>query len=174
MARDSQGRFASHADRIAAELEARVAKASIAVTLQVDRNLRRAPSEGGTPVDTNHARASWIPSVGAPSSAEAGGGSSAAHDAGLAVVVSYKLGQGPLYVSNNAPYIGRLNLGTSKQAPVGFIERAIDEAVATIAARYPTLDFSDYASTGAGTFSDVAGGQAASGIASSYSPFADD
>lgn len=170
MARDTRGRSASEAERVGAELERALEKASIALTLQIDRNLRRAPSEGGTPVDTNHARASWIPSVGAPSSAEAAGGSSAAHDGGLAAVISYKLGQGSLYVSNNAPYISRLNLGSSQQAPSGFVERCIDEAIATIESKYPTLDFGGLSSS----FGDAAGGRAAEGIAGSYSPFGDD
>lgn len=171
MARDGRGRFASQADRIAAELTTSVERVSIALTLQVDANLRRAPSAGGTPVDTNHARASWIPSVGAPSSAEAAGGTSGAHDAGLAVVIAYKLAQGDaLYVSNNAPYIASLNLGHSKQAPPGFIEACIDAAVATIRAKYPTADIASV-TTG---FADVAGGNAAANVAASYSPFADD
>jgi hypothetical protein len=35
----------------------------------------------------------------------------------------------PIYVVNNLPYADRLNSGHSKQAPAGFVERAIDASV---------------------------------------------
>lgn len=164
MARDSRGRFASQAERIAAEMTAAIEKASIALTLQVDRNLRRSAGNGGTPVDTGHARANWIPSVGAPFTGEVSG--EAAHGAGVAAVVGFKLGQGDLFVSNNATYIALLNLGFSHQAAAGFIEACIDEAIATISARFTSLDF--------GNFADDVGASGAAGIASSYSPLGGD
>lgn len=152
------------AKAIAAALERETAKAIKALILEIDANLRKA-----TPVDTGHARASWVPSIGSPSSAEPSGKSSSEHEAGVASVLRYKLGDGDLYVSNNVPYIHQLNLGHSKQAPVGFVEAAIDQAQATIQQRYSGLAI-DIATRGAGTFSDDAGGAAAENLAEAYSP----
>lgn len=110
------------------------------LALDITANLVRAPSEGGTPVDTGWARANWIPSVSAPASAlrdpgsrdaraASVGGASSAQAAGQADVLGYKLSRGPVYVSNNVPYIVRLNEGSSRQAPKGFVQAAIAKAV---------------------------------------------
>ena len=107
------------------------------LTLDIVANLQAAPSEGGTPVDTGWARANWIPQIGAPrekpagtrTQAEAGSlpGDSAQ---GVATVVgSYRLSKGPIYITNNVPYILALDAGHSKQAPRGFVRRAIIKAV---------------------------------------------
>jgi hypothetical protein len=94
---------------------------------------------------------------------------SSEHGAGVAAVLSYKLADGALYESNNAPYINQLNLGHSNQAPVGFVETAIDQALAKIQARYDGIKL-DITTSGAGTFSDAAGGGAAENLAEAYSP----
>lgn len=162
--------MSKQSDALVENLNKVIAKAVIALTLQFDSNLRRQPSAGGTPVDTGHARANWVPSVGAPYTAEASGAS--AHEAGVAAVISYKLSDGPLFVSNNAPYIGLLNIGSSKQAPAGFIEMAIDEAVAKVQSSFNV----DFGSAGGNfdRFVDAQGGRAAEGVAGSYSPFGGD
>tara|TARA_R110002153_G_scaffold54447_6_gene151682 strand:- start:1158 stop:1568 length:411 start_codon:yes stop_codon:yes gene_type:complete len=100
------------------------------VVLDVVANLVKAPSEGGTPVRTGWARANWIPRIGGPSTEavgdeEAVGLAKAAQQIGLGSVLSYKLASGPVYISNNVPYILRLNEGSSNQAPAGFVQRAI-------------------------------------------------
>lgn len=118
-------------DRLHAEL-AEVVKALI---LEIDANLRET-----TPVKTGHARANWVPSVGAPHVGEDGGEAQAA---GAGAIASYKLTDGPAWESNNVPYVPRLNDGHSKQAPALFIEAAIDKAIATIEQRYSvTIDLS--------------------------------
>ena len=38
---------------------------------------------------------------------------------------------GPIYITNNVPYINSLNGGHSQHAPAGFVERAIVKAVTT-------------------------------------------
>lgn len=90
-----------------------------------------------TPVDTGWARANWTLSVGSePDNTTAirqpgaSIGSARAKQArGQARMASYKAIQGPAWISNNVPYIGRLNHGYSKQAPAGFVEAAITRAV---------------------------------------------
>lgn len=132
-----------------------------ALCLEIDRELRKA-----TPVDTGHARANWVPSVGSPHFGEvattrvAGTVGSSAHAAGVASVLSFKLGDGALWVSNAVPYIEVLNYGHSNQAPPLFIEAAIDRAIATIQQRY-AINISLDRPTGA------------ENLASAYSPFGD-
>lgn len=85
-----------------------------------------------TPVDTGWARANWVPSIGTPRSRTAG--TRAAAEAGQidrgpqvngqAAVAGYKLGP-RIHITNNVPYINRLNSGSSRQAPAGFVQSAI-------------------------------------------------
>lgn len=121
------------ADKLQAKLEALIERAVKALILEVNRELRKRGT--GTPVDTGHARASWIPAVGAPNLSEPVGADSSLAQAGTAQVLAFKLGQGTLYISNVVPYISRLNAGHSKQAPALFVERAIAQAVATVKAK---------------------------------------
>jgi hypothetical protein len=109
------------------------------LTLDIVANLVSAPDTGyGTPVDTGWARANWVPNIGSPQTttegtreaAEAGSVSTAGQQAGVAkVATSYKRSQGPIFISNNVPYIVHLNEGSSKQAPKGFVQNAIVKAV---------------------------------------------
>lgn len=107
------------------------------LALDIVANLVAAPGEGGTPVDTGWARANWVPEIGKArtnvagtyAQAAAAGASLAEQQAGVAKVLSWKLGQGPIHVTNNVPYIVRLNEGSSKQAPRGFVQAAIAKAV---------------------------------------------
>lgn len=108
----------------------------VMLTLEVHANLVRAPSEGGTPVDTGFARANWVPSISAPvltidGSREAV--SQGAAQRGLALVATqYALRDGPTYVSNNVRYIQVLNEGRSAQAPSGFVQNAVADAVRSV------------------------------------------
>lgn len=102
------------------------------VTLEVHANLQSAPQEGGTPVKTGFARASWIPSVGVANPA-VGGSRQAVNighsEAGAAQVLTFKLSDGVTFVTNNCPYILVLNAGHSRQAPAGFVDSAVERAV---------------------------------------------
>lgn len=85
-----------------------------------------------TPVDTGWARSNWVAQlrdffkgvVGSPKSIDPATGISSAKK-----IAGWKSGQGPIFISNNVPYIGRLNNGSSDQAPAGFVEKAIQRAV---------------------------------------------
>lgn len=114
------------------------------LTLEVHANLVRAPREGGTPVNTGWARVNWIPAIGKPVTEPDGerppdgvptqAGSKAL--SGLAEVAArYRLSQGPIFITNNVPYILKLNDGSSSQAPAGFVQAAILEAVQEIVSR---------------------------------------
>lgn len=122
---------------VVTSLEAFIGRVIAALALNIVANLVRAPSEGGTPVDTGWARANWVPRIGEPfkgtagtrEQAEAGNVSQAEQGAGLADLVGYRQERGKVYVTNNVPYIVRLNEGSSKQAPAGFVQDAVAKAV---------------------------------------------
>ena len=88
----------------------------------------------GTPVDTGRARANWLVGIGtAPAgtteSLDQGGNSSI--QTAISVIGNYPADKLPaLWIVNNLPYIGRLNDGSSEQAPAKFVEAAIDRALA--------------------------------------------
>lgn len=88
-----------------------------------------------TPVDTSKALSSWIVTVGEPSDivgsayypGEKGSTQKASAQATIAAakaaLATKKPGQ-PIYITNNQPYIKRLNDGYSGQQPAGFVQRA--------------------------------------------------
>jgi hypothetical protein len=112
------------------------------LVLEVVANMQAAPSDGGTPVDTGWARANWIPQIGTPGTSPAGTYAAALagslpneSQVGVATVATtYRLRSGPVFVSNNVPYIAQLNEGSSRQAPRGFVQAGIVRAVRTVAA----------------------------------------
>ncbi len=105
------------------------------VAFDIQANLVRASTEGGTPVDTGWARANWLTNVGTPfltpigSYEQAKEGSVPAAGFGLGSIASYKLPFGKVFISNNVPYIVNLNEGSSKKAPAGFVQAAILRAL---------------------------------------------
>lgn len=89
-----------------------------------------------TPVDTSRALSNWQAGLGAPprffrpaifqgrfgSTQEAS--ANEAYAEAKAILARKKPGE-PIYISNNAPYIGKLNEGSSRQHPGGFVEAAV-------------------------------------------------
>lgn len=92
-----------------------------------------------TPRKTGWARANWVPSIGTPARVNVDvkdpqpgqvQSRSGEREAGVLLVASsYKLASGPIYITNNVPYIRRLNDGHSQQAPAGFVQASILRAV---------------------------------------------
>lgn len=117
-------------------LEAFSEKAVTVITLDVTANLIET-----TPVDTGWARANWLPAIGSPNiknlegiqpdatSAAAAGATQASATAGI---TRYRLAMGKTFVTNNVPYILKLNDGSSRQAPSGFIQNAIGKALQAV------------------------------------------
>lgn len=108
------------------EMEEVIVESQAKVVILVDQALVLA-----TPVDTGRARANWTPTIGTPSTEYKKGsydksGSNAISEA-TNLTKSLKPGD-DFYISNNAPYIGALNDGHSKQAPAGFVEKAVQVA----------------------------------------------
>jgi len=128
----------SAATKINEAIQKFVARVIRKLTTDTVANLQRAPSKGGTPVDTGWARANWIASIGTPvtttagtrADAEAGKIDKSAAEQGLVNILAYTSPKiGNVYISNNVPYIELLNAGTSKQAPPMFVEMAIQKAI---------------------------------------------
>ena len=87
-----------------------------------------------TPVDTGRARANWITSVGIPITEDiedndVSGSATIARN--NTTIRAQKSGQ-TIYISNNLPYIGKLNEGSSAQAPANFVEIAVRIAVSAL------------------------------------------
>ena len=93
-----------------------------------------------TPVDTGRARSNWIVNFDAPTTevretlAEGAAAGSAAIAEGAAKIATYN-GEvnREIHLTNNLPYISRLNDGYSAQAPAGFVEQAVQIAAAAVA-----------------------------------------
>ena len=95
------------------------------------------PLISSTPVDSGRARSNWVVSIDQPARsvlepyAEGAEGSTegantrAALEAGLEVIAGFSTTEGEIWITNNLPYIQRLNEGWSAQAPAGFVEEAV-------------------------------------------------
>ena len=93
-----------------------------------------------TPVDTGHARRNWQVNFGAPNGQELPGVDKAGSNTVVNGVSRIKSGGRrnafiPLIIENNVPYIGRLNEGSSKQAPPMFVELSIRRAINVLGPR---------------------------------------
>lgn len=110
-------------------------KEIIRLALDIHSELVDNPPQG-TPVDTGWASVNWWPSVGTPATGNTGrpdegsaGSRASQQAAGVTQVLSYTLSTAPIYITNNVPYINRLNNGWSQQSPAGFVDRAVQVAV---------------------------------------------
>jgi len=118
----------AEADRVMGEFFRALQKEVKIIALDINEGLI-----DKTPVDTGWARANWILNIGTPFEGPIGTRDSfntGQQEVGMAAVASqYQLSDGPVFISNNVPYIESLNAGKSDQAPAGFIEEIIDRVV---------------------------------------------
>lgn len=107
------------------------------LALNVDANLRENPPVG-TPVDTGWARANWVPSLGEPANIDGAlrdpkpgdvASRQQMQQQGLNEVLAWTVNDGPIFDTNNVPYIEPLNNGHSPQSPPGFVQAALEKAV---------------------------------------------
>lgn len=126
-------------DIIVADLDKYTQGEVVALALNINANLRDSPPLG-TPIDTGWASANWVPSVGEPfgdnqiaAVKDPTPGQVAARarqaDEGLNEVLSWRNQDGPIFSTNNVPYIGALNAGHSGQSPRAFVQAAIEKAI---------------------------------------------
>lgn len=120
---------------IIADLARFTAQETLGLALDIQANLQE-----DTPRDTGWARANWVMSTGAaledgqvaqtkdPTPAQVAQ-AAARQTESMDGVLGYTLAQGPIFTTNNVPYIGRLNEGWSKQAGAAFIQRSVGRAL---------------------------------------------
>jgi len=121
-------------DEINVALDKALSKVAVKIALDITKDLQKT-----TPVDTGWARANWVPGIGSRVQGTELAGNrptpeevsrqSAERESKQTELLSYSLDKGDIYISNNVPYIGRLNAGSSKQEPSGFVQRAIAKAL---------------------------------------------
>lgn len=88
-----------------------------------------------TPVDTGRARYGWYITVGDPSKVVPDEGEYKMPDINTHSKFTHFTVKDKLFITNNVPYITRLNNGSSKQAPARFVENAairVQNAVAKL------------------------------------------
>lgn len=84
-----------------------------------------------TPVDTGRARGNWQPSIREPITSEISGTDKSGQPTiskARSNFGRFEVGQ-TIFISNNVPYIERLNEGHSSQAPAGFVQKAIQAGI---------------------------------------------
>jgi hypothetical protein len=125
--------FAHRIREVAVRVEGRVGEAVRECAVDVATSVIEE-----TPVDTGRARSNWIvridaPAVGTSSARVPGSAGStadantrAAIEAASGVIRQFDVGKNQsIHVTNNLAYMGRLNSGHSRQAPVGFVMIAV-------------------------------------------------
>lgn len=122
--------LAKRMEQLPTKIEEGANNVAVAVVKAIDRDV--VPH---TPVDTTEAVSNWQASLNGPASFElppiypGQGGSTAPASQAAAIshvdrtVADKKPGQ-PVFLSNLAPHIVKLNDGSSTQEPKGFVERA--------------------------------------------------
>lgn len=90
-----------------------------------------------TPVRTGRARSNWLVTFNAPASGQVpslGPGAGALQLAQARATISTYRGDvhRSIHITNNLPYINRLNQGWSRQAPAGYVEMAVMKGVEAI------------------------------------------
>jgi len=79
-----------------------------------------------TPADTGRARGNWFATIGAPSTETSE--TRRANDATMDALATSKIASGNIfYLTNNLPYIRRLEYGYSKQAIKGMLRISVAE-----------------------------------------------
>jgi hypothetical protein len=117
--------FAGDIQALAERLKKNVGEVLKQVATTIDEDIR-----DHTPVDTGTARDSWYMTVGAPSTAFTPAGN-LPHGAAVAPHPIENIqpnADDTVYITNNAPYIEVLEQGSSKQAPSGMAELAVEAA----------------------------------------------
>lgn len=128
-------RFAIRINDIGQGVETNAVKMVKTVALAVDASVVI-----GTPVDTGRARSNWVAEINQPAQgvrepyAQGAEGSTGGQNAQRAIeqakatIAGYKIDQA-IHITNNLPYIGKLNEGHSAQAPAGFVQTAVLDGI---------------------------------------------
>ena len=83
-----------------------------------------------TPVKTGYARGNWQVGIGSAPATEVGLRNLTSMLASAAGRLAQLKKPQPVFIANNVEYIGKLNAGSSRKAPSGFVEAAIARGIA--------------------------------------------
>ena len=121
--------FAKRIDKMSLNILANTEKGVRKVVLAIDNAL-----VSTTPVDTGRARSNWLPNFNGPAEGTTERTNAAAAKAEVAAkVASYDVNlHASVHLTNNLPYIGKLNEGSSEQQPAGFVRRAVLAGAAAV------------------------------------------
>lgn len=140
MAEQTLGQFSRRITQIGANIPRNADKLVRKVALAADQVVVME-----TPVDTGRAKSNWIVTLGhaatdpiAPYAEGEGGDTAAANETAaqaqaLGVIGRYNGDMRvAIFITNNLPYIDKLNKGSSKQAPAQYVEKALVTALSII------------------------------------------
>jgi hypothetical protein len=137
--------FGKRVKKIAKEMEDKLNRKMMGLAITIQQALVLS-----TPVDTGRARANWQVTLDTPAKNEVEASGGNAHvgfvrdEAGrftkrfpsaqeaiarAQATLAHRRPEQNIFISNNVPYIKRLNEGWSAQAPAGFVEQAIQAGV---------------------------------------------
>ena len=102
----------------------------ISAAVKIYNTLRSSPP-AGTPIDTGWASSNWVASIDKPEMGLFGSKKNVLRqNPSIGVIYGFDINRhNSIYITNNVPYMNRLNSGWSKQSPAGFVEAAIDAAM---------------------------------------------
>jgi hypothetical protein len=113
--------FESDWQKVSAKLDKVISQGIRATVFEVGSAIIRQ-----TPVDTGRARGNWQASVGSPIGSETSNTSEGAAIAKVNSAANASIGD-IFYLTNNLPYIRRLEYGYSDQAPDGMVRRNMQQ-----------------------------------------------
>lgn len=125
--------FIANMNKRGRQLEEGVERIVKAAALEVDAAVVQ-----GTPVDTGRARSNWIVQINAAAPGEVSSGSfdrsgQGAISQGQGAIAGFKVRKDrSIHITNNVPYIGQLNDGSSAQAPANFVQAAVAAGAAAV------------------------------------------
>lgn len=127
--------FASDIAKFAAKTEQNLDQVRRGVFLQIASDVINR-----TPVDTGRARGNWQATINAPARGTTTSASQSAAIVQAQAIAQNAKGDQALYLTNNLPYIRRLEFGYSNQAPQGMLRLAVQNFRAALAKQLQAID----------------------------------
>lgn len=118
--------FAKRIEKVSLKIEGNAEKGVRKAVLAIDNALVNT-----TPVDTGRAKSNWLPNLDGPAEGTVGVGGALGKTAGVVGRFDIDVNSA-IHLTNNLPYIAKLDRGSSEQQPAGFVRRAILAGVAVV------------------------------------------
>lgn len=127
----TENEFAKRLGAIGTKVAENADKLVRKVAMAIDRTVVMA-----TPVDTGRARANWIAALNTPhlsTTTNVSPSGSEPMEQAAGVIAGYDGDKdAEIHITNNLPYIGPLNNGSSAQAPANFVQIAVRKGTAQV------------------------------------------